>query len=416
LLILVINSGSSSLKYTLFQEEMELASGLIEKIGEASSTFSHRVGEEKKHLPPLQVKNHEQAIGLMMERLVADGVIPDASAIEAVGHRVVHGGPDYTDAALVDRKVMGNRVAMELAPLHRPNYVGMEACVRIMPKTPQVAVFDTAFHQSMPPKAYQYALPYRFFTQYKIRRYGFHGTSHKYVAQRAAEILGRPALRLNLITLHLGNGSSLAAVQGGQCVDTSMGLTPLAGVVMGSRCGDIDPAIVPFLMDREKLTPQQMDRVLNKESGILGVSGVSNDLREVITKAEEGHQRSRLALDVFAYSVQKYIGAYHAVLGDVAALVFTAGIGEKSPYLRDLICRGLSGLGVKLDPRKNRSVVSREAFIHASSSKIQVMVVPTREEYMIARETERVIHGTQRRATRSVEQSPRKKNRVRALR
>lgn len=392
MLILVINSGSSSLKYTLFDQEAELASGLIEKIGEAESTFTRRAGEEKKVTPPLQVENHERAIRLMMEALIADGMIADASAIEAVGHRVVHGGPDYTDAALVDRKVRGNRIAMDLAPLHKPNYIGMEACVKMMPDTPQVAVFDTAFHQTMPPKAYTYALPYRFFNEHKIRRYGFHGTSHKYVSQRAARLLRKPARSVNLITLHLGNGSSLAAIRGGRCVDTSMGLTPLAGVVMGSRCGDIDPAIVPYVMEREQLNPQQMDRLLNKESGILGLSGVSNDLREVIAKAEGGQARSRLALDVFAYSVQKFVGAYYAVLGKVEALVFTAGIGEKSPYLREAICRGLEGLGVKLDARKNRTTVSREGFIHASGSKIKVLVVPTREEYMIARETERVVN------------------------
>jgi acetate kinase len=389
--ILVVNCGSSSLKYTFFDGDHERAAGLIEKIGESASSFSRRVGSERRSEPPQRVADHAQAIGLMMDKLVADGVIPDASAIEAVGHRVVHGGPDYTDAALVDDRVRGNRVAMELAPLHRPNYVGIEACVQRMPGTPQVAVFDTAFHQTMPPKAYHYALPYRCFEKYQVRRYGFHGTSHKYVSGRAARLLKRPARRVNLITLHLGNGSSLAAVAGGRCVDTSMGLTPLAGVVMGSRCGDIDPAIVPFLMEREGLDPRGVDQLLNKQSGILGLSGVSNDLREVITQAKAGHARARLALEVFAYSIQKYVGAYTAVLGRVDALVFTAGIGERSPYLRDLICRGLGGLGVKLDARKNRACVAAEAAIHAAGSKVRVWVVPTREEYMIARETERVV-------------------------
>ncbi|NTV53734.1 MAG: acetate kinase, partial [Candidatus Firestonebacteria bacterium] len=346
MLILVVNSGSSSLKYTLFHEDEESASGLIEKIGEPMSHFSCKVGDQKKNLPSRHVADHEQAIELMMAQMIADKVIARPEDIFAVGHRVVHGGPDYTDAALVDDKVRGNEVAKELAPLHKPNYTGLDACVKMLPQTPQVAVFDTAFHQTMPPKAYIYALPYRFFTDYNIRRYGFHGTSHKYVAARAAELLRKKPQALNLITLHLGNGSSLSAVAGGCCVDTSMGLTPLAGVVMGSRTGDLDPAIVPFIMDREKLTPSQMDRLMNKESGILGLSGVSNDLREVIARAEEGHERSQLALDVFGYSIQKYIGAYHAVLGGAHALVFTAGIGEKSPYLRELICRGLVGLGV----------------------------------------------------------------------
>lgn len=397
--ILVVNCGSSSLKYTFFDGERERASGLIEKIGEGVSSFTRRIGEERRSSPPLKVEDHAQAIGLMMDRLVADGIIPDAGAIEAVGHRVVHGGPDYTDAALVDEKVRANRVAMDLAPLHRPNYVGIEACVRLMPNTPQVAVFDTAFHQTMPPKAYHYALPYRCFEEHHIRRYGFHGTSHKYVSRRAAQLLRRPARRTHLITLHLGNGSSLAAVRGGRCVDTSMGLTPLAGVVMGSRCGDIDPAIVPFLMEREGLDPRRMDRLLNTESGILGLSGVSNDLREVIVQAQAGQARSRLALEVFAYSIQKYIGAYTAVLGRVDALVFTAGIGEKSPYLRELICRGLAGAGVRLDTRKNRACISREGAIHAAGSKVRVWVVPTREEYMIARETERVVASAGSRRT-----------------
>ncbi len=394
MLILVINSGSSSLKYTLFRGEEELASGLIEKIGEPLSLFSCKVGKEKKTLPSRPVADHEQAILLMMEQMKTDKLISQVSDLFAVGHRVVHGGPDYTDAALVNEVVRQNPVGRELAPLHKPNYIGMDACVKMMPETPQVAVFDTAFHQTMPAKAFMYALPYRFYTDYKIRKYGFHGTSHKYVSQRAAELMKKKAASINVITLHLGNGSSLAAVQGGTCVDTSMGLTPLAGVVMGTRTGDMDPAIVPFIMEREHLTPAQMDKLMNKESGILGLSGVSNDLREVIAQAEAGNERARLALDVFVYSVQKYIGAYHVALGGADAIVFTAGIGEKSPYLRDRICRGLTGIGVKLDAGKNRKNISQEAPIHAQGSKIKVWVVPTREEYMIAAETVRVIRAS----------------------
>jgi acetate kinase len=392
-LILVVNCGSSSLKYTVFEGERELTSGLIEKIGEKISAFSCKVGSEKKTLPDQPVADHEQAIALMMDQMIKDGIIRQPADIFAVGHRVVHGGPNYTDAALVDEAVRNNAIAKELAPLHYPNYIGIEACVKMMPQTPQVAVFDTAFHQTMPPKAYVYALPYRFYTDYKIRKYGFHGTSHKYVSRRAAELMKKSAKSVNVITLHLGNGSSLAAVQGGRCVDTSMGLTPLAGVVMGSRTGDMDPAIVPFIMELEHLTPAQMDKLMNKESGVLGLSGVSNDLREVIAQAETGNERARLALDVFAYSIQKYIGAYHVVVGGAQALVFTAGIGEKSPYLRELICRGLKGIGVKLDPVKNKKNISREAAIHARGSKIQVWVVPTREEYMIAAESLRVIQA-----------------------
>jgi acetate kinase len=381
------------LKYTLFEGEAELGSGLIEKIGEAGSNFTRKAKGEKKTLPPQPVADHSRAIALMMEHMIADGVIRRPEDIFAVGHRVVHGGPDYTDAALVDDKVRNNEIAKELAPLHKPNYTGIEACVAMLPNVPQVAVFDTAFHQTMPAHAYMYALPYRFFTEYKIRKYGFHGTSHKYVSQRAAALMRKQPKAVNLITLHLGNGSSLAAVQGGICVDTSMGLTPLAGVVMGSRTGDMDPAIVPFIMEREHLTPAQADKLMNKESGILGLSGVSNDLREVIAQAEAGHERARLALDVFAYSIQKYIGAYHAAVGGAQALVFTAGIGEKSPYLREKICRGLKGLGVRLDARKNRSAISKEMSIHAQGSKLQVWVVPTQEEYMIAMESLRVIRA-----------------------
>jgi acetate kinase len=396
LVILVVNCGSSSLKYTLFRKGEEQASGLVEKIGEEKSSFSCSIHGRRRSVPVGAVADHTEAIRLMMDQLVGDRAVASPSEIDAVGHRVVHGGPNYTDAALVDRRVRQNRIAMELAPLHRPNYVGIEACVQRMPHTPQVAVFDTAFHQTMPAKAYTYALPYRFFTRNKIRKYGFHGTSHKYVSRRAAELIHSRRHDLNLITLHLGNGCSLAAVRNGRCWDTSMGLTPLAGVVMGTRCGDIDPAIVPYLMELEHLNLKQVDRLLNKESGILGLSGVSNDLREVIAKAHSGHFRSRLALDVFAYSIQKYIGAYHVALGGAQALVFTAGIGEKSPYLRDLICRGLTGLGVKLSASKNRAALSREMSIHAADSKLQVWVIPTREDFMIAQETQRILTARQR--------------------
>jgi acetate kinase len=396
MIILVVNCGSSSLKYTLFDGEQERAAGLIEKIGQPGSSYTCRVGEQRRSIPVDAVPDHTQAITLMMRQLREDRVIGGARDIDAVGHRVVHGGPTYTDAARVDAKVRNNRIAKDLAPLHQPNYVGIEACFKLMPKTPQVAVFDTAFHQTMPPKAYTYALPYRFFRTAHIRRYGFHGTSHKYVSQRAAQLL-RPRRPLRLITLHLGNGSSIAAVKNGRCLDTSMGLTPLAGVVMGSRCGDIDPAIVTYIMQREGLTPAQMEKLMNRESGVLGISGISNDLREVIARAKAGHARSRLALDVFAYSIQKYIGAYWAILGGADALVFTAGIGERSPFLRALICRDLAGIGVRLEAAKNAKVISQEGAISARGSAVQVWVIPTREEAMIARETARIIRPGARR-------------------
>ena len=391
LLILVVNCGSSSLKYTLFQGELERSTGLMERLGGPVSAFTRLVDGAAKDPLSLAVPNHEQAIRLMMDWLIRDGVIREARDINAVGHRVAHGGPDFTDAALVDARVRNNRIARELAPLHQANYEGIEACVKMMPATPQVAVFDTAFHQTMPSKAYTYALPYRFLTEHKIRKYGFHGTSHKYVAERGARLLGRPIRKLNLITLHLGNGSSLAAVRRGRCIDTSMGLTPLAGVVMGSRCGDIDPAIVPYIMQRENLDAKQVEQLMNKESGILGISGISNDLREVIKQAKGSNARAQLALEVLAYSIQKYIGAYHAILGGADALIFTAGIGEKSPDIRKNICAGLAGIGVRLDPSKNRKAVACEMFIHDKNSRIKVVVIPTREEYMIARETKRIL-------------------------
>ncbi|MCK5243375.1 acetate kinase [bacterium] len=392
MLILVINCGSSSLKYTLFKHEQEIASGLVERIGTETAVYTRQVRGKKQSALTMSVPNHERAIRLMMEYLGRDNLVRRPEDIEAVGHRVAHGGPNFTDSALVDERVRNNQIARDLAPLHQVNYDGIEAALKLLPQQPQVAVFDTAFHQTMPAKAYTYALPYRFFTELKIRKYGFHGTSHKYVSLRAAQLLKKTARRINVITLHLGNGSSLAAIQKGKCIDTSMGLTPLAGVVMGTRSGDIDPAIVTYLMEKEGLSAAEVENLLNKKSGILGVSGISNDLREVIKQAGKGNARAKLCLQVLAYSIQKYIGAYHAILGGVDALVFTAGIGEKSPMVRKLICDGLQGLGVKLDVGKNRKTIAQEKAIHAAGSKIKILVIPTREEYMIAQETRRIIH------------------------
>ncbi|MCD4813581.1 acetate kinase [bacterium] len=391
MLILVINCGSSSLKYTLFNQDREVSAGLVDRIGTAKSSFSRTVSNGKKRSQSVAVANHRQSIKLVVDSLVEDGVIAHHCAIGAVGHRVVHGGPRYADAVLVNQSVINDPIGRNLAPLHQVSYAGIEACLTIFPKIPQVAVFDTAFHQTLPEHAFTYALPHQLMKKHNIRKYGFHGTSHKYVTQEAIRILRKPANRTNLITLHLGNGSSISAIQGGKCVDTSMGLTPLAGVVMGTRCGDIDPAIVPFLMEKEKLSVREIDQLLNKKSGILGLSGVSNDLREVLAKAEKGSRRARLSLDVFIYSIQKYIGAYHAILGRTDAIVFTAGIGEKSPYLREKICERLFGIGIKIDKRKNAGTISQERFIHTVSAKVKILVLPTREEYMIARETRRVI-------------------------
>ncbi len=391
MIILVVNCGSSSLKYSLFQDQRELGSGLFEKIGTGRSTYTRLVQGQKQQARELELANHTQAIKEMMSWLVQDQLIKAPEKITAIGHRVVHGGPKFKDATLVDQEVLNNKIGRALAPLHQASYVGIEACMQMLPQTPQVAVFDTAFHQTMPAHAYTYALPHELSEKYSIRKYGFHGSSHKYVALEAAKLLKKKPAQTNIITLHLGNGSSITAVRRGRCLDTSMGLTPLAGVVMGTRCGDIDPAIVPLIMEKEQLDVHQVDALLNKKSGVLGLSGISNDMREVLAKAKEGHQRAQLAIDVFVYSIQKYIGAYHAVLGGAQALVFTAGIGEKSAALRERICRGLKGLGVLLDAKKNKAAIGKKMAIHARGSKIKILVIPTNEELMIAQETVRIV-------------------------
>lgn len=391
LTILVVNCGSSSLKYTLFKNQVELGTGLIEKIGFSQAIFTCICKDCKQGPVKLKVDNHTQAIKLMMSELVNRQIISSYKEIDAVGHRVVHGGPLYKDAALVNNQVLNNKVGRALAPLHQVNYVGIEACLQLMPNTPQVAVFDTAFHQTMPPRAYTYALPHQLSEKYNIRKYGFHGSSHKFVVKQAAKLLNKTLKQTNVITLHLGNGSSIAAVKQGKCIDTSMGLTPLAGVVMGTRCGDIDPAIVAFLMEKEQLSAGQVEELLNKKSGVLGLSGISNDMREIISQAKSGNKRAGLTLDVFVYNIQKYIGAYQAVVGGAEAIIFTAGIGEKSALLRKMICSGLEGIGIKLDNKKNQKAVSREMLIHAPGSKVKIAVIPTNEELMIAQETIRII-------------------------
>ncbi len=391
MIILVVNCGSSSLKYSLFQDQSELGSGLFEKIGSGRSLYTRVLQGQKQEAKSLELSNHAQAIKEMMNGLVQDQLVSSPEKIVAVGHRVVHGGPQFKDATLVNRDVLNNKIGRALAPLHQASYVGIEACIKMLPKTPQVAVFDTAFHQTMPAHAFTYALPHKLSEKYSIRKYGFHGSSHKYVTLEAAKLLKQKLARTNIITLHLGNGSSIAAVRRGRCLDTSMGLTPLAGVVMGTRCGDIDPAIVPFLMEKENLGTHQVDELLNKKSGVLGLSGISNDMREIMTKAKEGDRRARLAIDVFVYSIQKFIGAYHAVVGGAQALVFTAGIGEKSPVLRERICRGLEGLGLRVDAKKNKAAVGQKMAIHAKGSKIKILVIPTNEELMIAQETVRIV-------------------------
>ncbi|MFO7295207.1 MAG: acetate kinase [Clostridia bacterium] len=392
--ILVINAGSSSLKYQLIDmtDETILAKGLAERIGIDNSMLSHTPAGKEKVEIKVDIKDHVQAVKMVIDALVHPeyGVIKDISEISAVGHRVVHGGERFSSSVIIDDDVMeAIRANINLAPLHNPaNITGIEACKKVMPNTPMVAVFDTAFHQTMPKEAYIYAIPYSAYEKYGIRRYGFHGTSHKYVTLRAAKLLERPIEELKMVTCHLGNGSSIAAVKGGKSVDTSMGFTPLEGLPMGTRCGVIDPAIVTFLMEKENMTYQQIDHYLNKESGVLGISGVSSDFRDLEAAANEGNERAQLALDIFAYSIKKYIGAYAAAMGGLDCVVFTAGIGENNPYIRQKACEGLEFLGIYIDREKNEyTKKGKEGEISTDDSKVKVLVIPTNEELMIARET-----------------------------
>ena len=389
--ILVINAGSSSLKYQLIDIETEnvLAKGLCERIGIDGSMLTQKVEGKDNYVREQEMKDHSDAIKMVIEALTCEEhkVIADMSQIDAVGHRVVHGGEIFSESVVIDEKVMDAiKECIPLAPLHNPaNIIGIEACQKAMPGKPQVAVFDTAFHQQMPAEAYMYALPYEMYTKHKIRRYGFHGTSHKYVSQRAAEILGKPLSELKLITMHLGNGSSVSAVMNGHSVDTSMGFTPLAGVAMGTRCGDIDPAIVTFVMDKEGYSAKEMDNIMNKDSGVYGISGISSDFRD-LEAAMDTNPRAKLALDMFAYDVKKLVGAYAAVMGGVDALIFTAGIGENTKLLRDQITDGLKYMGVAIDKEANncRGV---EKDITADGATVKTLVIPTNEELMIAKDT-----------------------------
>lgn len=373
--------------------EQVLAKGLVERIGIPGSVLTHRPGADK-HVIETEMPNHERAITLVLEALVHPdhGVIKSMDELGAIGHRVVHGGEDFSGSVLITDDVMKALHAnIELAPLHNPpNIMGIEACKKIMPNIPQVGVFDTAFHQTMPPEAYIYGIPYEYYKKYKIRRYGFHGTSHKYVSQRAATMLGRPISETKIITCHLGNGSSIAAIKGGKSIDTSMGFTPLEGVLMGTRSGDIDPAIVTYLMKKEGWSSEELDNFLNKKCGVLGLSGVSSDFRDIEAASEEGNEQAKLALDRFAYNVKSYIGAYAAVLNGVDAIVFTAGLGENSASMRAAICSNMDYLGVKIDEDKNQTR-GVEADVSAEGSKVRVLVIPTNEEVMIARDTMEIL-------------------------
>ncbi|NLL30538.1 MAG: acetate kinase [Clostridiales bacterium] len=395
--VLVINCGSSSLKYQLIDMNTEesIAQGLVERIGIEGSVLTQKVEGRDKYIVKQPMEDHKIAIQLVLGALVdkENGVISSMDEISAVGHRVVHGGEKFKSSVLINEEVKDYiRGCFKLAPLHNPaNMIGIEACEELMPNTPMVAVFDNAFHSTMPEKAYLYALPYELYTKHGIRKYGFHGTSHKYVSQTAAEVMGKDIKDLKIITCHLGNGASVTAVKGGVSIDTSMGFTPLEGVAMGTRCGNIDPAIIPFLMKEEGLSIDEVDNLLNKKSGVLGISGISSDFRDIEDAAfKEGVHRAQLALDIFEYKVKSTIGAYAAIMGGVDAIVFTAGVGENGPETREGILKGLEFLGVEVDPERN-NVRGKVREISKEGSKVKAFVIPTNEELVIARDTVELI-------------------------
>ena len=392
--ILIINAGSSSLKYQLMDPETGVVSakGLCERIY-IDGRLTHNANG-KKVVKDIPMPTHSEAIQAVLAILVdpVDGVIKSTDEIDAVGHRVLHGGMEFYDSCIINDEVIAAiEKCIPLGPLHNPaNLMGIRACQAVMPSTPQVAVFDTAFHMTMPPVAYRYAIPTEYYKNDSLRRYGFHGTSHKYVTKRAIELMGRSDIKL--VNCHLGNGSSLSAVKDGKCQDTSMGLTPLAGVPMGTRSGDLDPAVAQFVMNKYGMSADECLNMLNKKSGVLALSGVSSDFREIEEGAEGGNEDCALALDKFAYEVRKYIGSYAAALGGLDCLVFTAGVGENSASMRARICQGLEFLGVKLDPEKNK-VRGKEAIISADDSKVTVWVIPTNEELMIAQDTAALVNA-----------------------
>ena len=394
--VLVINCGSSSLKYQdldMTNEEL-ICKGLVERIGMEGSVISHTKTGMDKFVLEAPMKDHKDAIGHVIDALKDEehGVVKDMSEIGAVGHRVVHAGEKFAHSVLItDDVIKALEECVELAPLHNPpNLLGIAACQELMPDTPMVGVFDTAFHQTMPPQSYIYAIPYEYYEKYGIRRYGFHGTSHQYVSERAAEMLNVNIEDLKIITCHLGNGASVSAIKRGKCIDTSMGLTPLEGLVMGTRSGDIDPAIVTYIREKENLEQGVANEILNKKSGMLGISGVSSDFRDIEAAAEEGNERAMLALKVFAQRVKFYIGGYIAEMNGVDAIVFTAGVGENDMGMRDIICNEMGNLGIKLDLVKNK-VRGKEMVISAEDSKVKVLLIPTNEELMIARDTYNIV-------------------------
>ncbi len=398
--ILILNCGSSSVKYELMDMDNSgiVASGFIERVGMEDAVIHHhyRCGDGYSDIKTSKsIPRHREAIEFIMNLLMDDeiGVIEDIKDIYGIGHRVVHGGEKHIESAYITGEVKQDiKDCIDLAPLHNPhNLTGIEACEKLIPDHHQVAVFDTAFHQTIPRHTYIYALPYEAYSKYGIRKYGFHGTSHQYVASRAAEMLGKPLEKLKIISCHLGNGASACAVKEGKSIDTSMGFTPLSGLVMGTRCGDIDPAVLLYLMNKEAFSAHEMSVIINRHSGLFGISGVSRDFREILEQAKEGHDRSQLAIDIFAYRIKKYIGSYAAAMNGLDVLVFTAGIGENSVELRDMVCSEMEYLGIDLDRKRNEKYTGTEGIISAADSKVTVMTLPTDEEFMIARETLRII-------------------------
>lgn len=392
--IMAVNAGSSSLKFQLLEMPSEnmLALGLVERVGKDDAIFTIKYGEGQKFNVVTPLHTHKEAVELALEKLIDLGIMASFDEISGVGHRVLHGKELYADSVVIDEEVMKNIESfVELGPLHiPPNLTGIRAFQTILPNVPQVAVFDTAFHQSMPEENFLYSLPYEYYTEHGVRKYGFHGTSHKYVTQRASELLGRPLKDLRLISCHLGSGASIAAVAGGRSIDTTMGFTPLEGITMGTRSGSLDPALIPFLMQKTGKSAEDVLNVMNKESGVYGLSGISSDLRDIEQAAAEGNHRAEVSLKIFSNRIHGYIGQYAAEMNGVDAIIFTAGVGENSDVIRERILRGLEFMGVYWDPSLNNGARGKELFINYPHSPVKVIIIPTNEELVIARDTVRI--------------------------
>lgn len=397
--VLVLNCGSSSIKYKLYDMngQKELASGVIEKIGLPDSFLKFTLSDGSKQVITQEIKEHTAGIELILKTLTDAkyGVIKSLDQIDAVGHRVVHGGDKFCSSVVINQEVIDKiEECVDLAPLHNPaNLKGIFAIQKILPKVPQVAVFDTSFHQTMPSYAYIYALPYDYYEKYGVRRYGFHGTSHRYVAKRGCEFLGLDLENSRIITAHIGNGGSITAIKNGKSIDTSMGMTPVEGLMMGSRSGNIDLGVLTYLMDKENLSTQQINDIINKKSGLVGVSGVSSDMRDIENAIEQGNERARLAMDMYFYYILKYISGYIAVLGGVDAIIFTGGVGENQPIMRKYVCDSLAFLGVDFNNELNDRIKGRETELTFPNSKVRVAVIPTNEELAIAIDTEELVEG-----------------------